>query len=142
MSTSKKPDISTELFYEGKIRDLNEAGALLMRSLIEEDLISKPDFQEGVDPYSFLVDIFKKNERSIKAWTYDWESDSGTRPTIMDFLLLIKLTRSTRILEFMKLLITSDSPDEMAVQHSDLLQTMADHMRDLADKLEGLSKNK
>ncbi len=141
MSEDSKKDFS-QLFYEGEIRDLNEAGAIFLKRLIEEDLPANSEFPDGMDPYKWLADVLGKHERSVKAWTYDWGEESGTKPTIIDFLRIIKITRSQRTMEFIKCLIYEGSPEEHADDHNELVMNIAEVMRDLADRIEQISTKK
>lgn len=133
---------NTCIFYEGKIRNLNEAFPLLLRRYIEEDFPLHPDFPEGADPYRELSIRLGKQERSIKAWTYDWNTETGRRPTLNDLCHIISIVRSTRILEIFNQLLMEGTPKEHLHTHLSLVQNISDSLRDLANKLDTISEKK
>lgn len=125
----------SSLFYSGKIRTMTEAGAMVVRRMIEEDLPNTKWFPKAVDPYEWLADIMKKSEKTIRGWTCDWSSSSGAKPTIVDFLNLIYITKSQRSIELIKGLLEDASPEELAKNHGNILKKIANDMIELGEKI-------
>lgn len=129
-----------KVVFEGEIKTFNEAGALLIKRMIEEDLVEFPFFPEGVDPYRWLASVFGKGERTLRYWAYDWSSPSGKRPTIYDFFCLISIVGSGRVISLMKNLGSGISPQEQLEDYGNIIKTVAGHIRKLADNLDELSE--
>ena len=108
---NRKDDNSeNEIFYEGKLRSISEAGALLVKSIIEEDLPQLPFFQPNEDPYKCVSAHFGKTVRAVTNWSYNWEGASGAKPTITDFFRLLRITRSKRAVNFICNLVSEETP--------------------------------
>jgi len=131
-----------QVLFEGELKSHTEAGSLLVRQMIEVDLPKLPKFTEGMDPYKWLAPYFDKSERTIRAWTYDWEGPSGKKPTLQDFFLLIMLVGSNSIIPFFKVLGSHISPEQQLDEHNGLIKTIADHIQNLANDLYALSEKK
>jgi len=129
-----------KIFYDGQIRSVSEAGALIMRQMIEEDLIRVHDFPAKENPYRWLESKIYKSERTIRRWAYDWESPSGAQPTFADVLRLVHITKSSRLSELLKDILSGATPEELKHNHGNVIKKMAHHVRELADKLEELAE--
>ncbi|MFC1728904.1 hypothetical protein ACFL6I_01090 [candidate division KSB1 bacterium] len=128
-----------KVHFDGQIRSISEAGALMIRYMIEEDLLNYPDFPQHMDPYRWLSARLNKNERTVRGWALDWSSPSGTKPTVIDLLMITHVTKSQRPLELFRDLTSDATPEQQEKNHGDLLRAMANHVRDLADTLDMLS---
>ncbi len=133
--------LNEKVFFEGKYRTIGEAGAMLTKKIIEIDLPNTPGFPPGKDPYKLLAGIFGKSTRGISNWSYDWNSQSGAKPTILDFFNLIRLTKSRRILDFFADLTSDQTPYEQAEKYKELLVKIAGEMRNFSETILKLSKN-
>lgn len=133
---------SNIIFYGGKERHLPEAAALIIRRMIEEDLVNTNWFPAAMDPYVWLSDVLHKSEKTIRGWTIDWTSSSGAKPTIIDFFNLIYLTRSQRPAELIQTLQADATPEELAKNHGDVLKNIAQHIIDVGEKVMSMVNEK
>jgi len=132
-----------KVFYEGEIRTFSEACEIVIQRMIELDLRNAPEFTPESDPYKWLASNMKKNIRVLRGWAYDWNSSSGMRPTLNDFLKIIYITKSRRAIELLEEIISNATPEQKARNHGDLLKQVAAGMRELADHIESIAeKNK
>ena len=131
-----------QVLFEGELKSYSEAGGLLVRQMIEDEVPNSPRFTQGMDPYKWLAPYLDKSERTLRAWTYDWESPSGKKPTIHDFFLLITVIGSSAVIPFFKVLGSQINPEQQLEEHNDLVRTVADHIQKLADDLYKLSEIK
>lgn len=134
----KNPDV----FYDSKIRELSNAASLIVRQMIEKDIQGYNNFSNSEETYKYLSGIFNKSVRTLRAWGTDWESSSGTQPTIMDFLRLVHITKSKRPIELLEQLISDASPEQAARNHNDLIKHLVERIRNFADTIEELSDKK
>ncbi len=128
-----------KVLFEGKEMTISEAGGLLVKRMIEEDLPNTNSFQVNMDPYKWLSDSIDKKERTIRSWTYDWDSASGATPTFMDLINLIKLTKSTRLVEIIESIVSDATIEEQEKNHGKMLKHAAIIVRDLAVQLDNLA---
>ncbi|MCP4727419.1 MAG: hypothetical protein GY863_20445 [bacterium] len=130
---------SLNVVFEGKRMTISEAGGLLVRRMIEEDLPNIKGFLTNADPYKWLSEAMDKTERTIRGWTYDWESSSGAAPSFSDLILLIKVTKSTRLVEIINSLVSEATIEEQEKNHGIMLKHAANIVRDLAGELDNLA---
>ena len=97
-------------------------------------------FQQGADPYKWLASIFGKTDRAIRSWTYDWSGPSGAKPTIFDFFYLVSIAGSDRAVALLKKNGRGITPEDQLRQYGNLIKTVADRIRKLADNLDTLSE--
>ncbi len=138
-STEKASDTADLIFYEGKLRSLSEAGSLLVKNMIEDDLPKTPDYPTGQDPYKWLAQYYNKTVRGVTNWSYDWEGASGAKPTILDFFQLARITKSKRVINFIYNLVSDETPYAQADKYKELLKTIAKEMKDFANTVESLA---
>ena len=131
----------TLVFFESESRPLTEAGALVIRRIIEEDIVNIPDFPPGGDPYKWLSERLKKSERALRGWGYDWNGPSGFKPNLIDFLTLIYMSKSRRGIEFLEELIQDATPEQREKSHGNVLKKVAQHIKELADTIDNLAEN-
>ncbi|MFC1477598.1 hypothetical protein ACFL6L_03920 [candidate division KSB1 bacterium] len=136
----KKTKELLTVHFELEERTLSEAGALLFRRMIEEDLPNAPDFPGKTDPYKWLSKKIGKSARLLRAWAYDWESPSGIRPNIIDFFNIIYLAKSQRPVELFEGIITDATAKQKLQNHGNLLKKIAVHIRELADTIDTISE--
>lgn len=129
-----------KVLIEGELKSYGEAGALLIKRMIEEDLPESSFFHKGVDPYKWLASIFGKTERGIRSWTYDWSGVSGSRPNVEDFFYLVSIAGSDRAVALLKKIGSGITPEDQLRQYGNLIKTVADRIRKLADNLDTLSE--
>ena len=110
-----------------------------MKQMIEEDLLHVSDFPAEESPYRWLESKIRKSEKTIRRWTYDWETTSGAQPTFSDFLTLVHFTKSSRLSELLEDMLSGATPEEQKHNHSNVIKKMAYHVRELADKLDELA---
>ncbi len=132
----------TDVFYSSKTMKVSEAFSMVIRRMIEEDLPNSRFFDKGKDPYSWLASTLKKSEKTIRNWTFDWNTASGTMPTINDFLTLLYLTKSKRPVELLENITSDATPEEQEKNHGDTIIKVSRHIRDLADTLEKMYSKK
>ena len=130
-----------EIFYDGKARPIPEAGGLLFRHMIEQDLLNSPHFQTGEDSYRYIASCLNKHERSIRNWVCNWDAPGGARPTLIDFLLLVHITKSKRPIKLLKDLISDATPEQLKKNHDTTMLNIAEHIRGIADTIENYVKN-
>ncbi len=128
------------IFYEGKTRTVTEAGALLIRHMIELDLNNAPEYNKSSDPYKWLADKMNKSDRAVRYWAIDWDSPGGAKPTIIDFINLMNITKSRRPLEFLGNLVSESTPEQQMNNHGNTMLKASGYIRELADTLEMLAK--
>jgi len=131
---------NSEVLIEGDLKSYSEAGPLLVKRIIEEDLPESPYFQKGADPYKWLGALFGKTERGIRAWTYDWSGQSGSRPNVEDFFYLVSIAGSNRAVAFLNSIGSGITPKEQVKHYGNLIKTIADHIQELVDDLNGLAE--
>ncbi len=129
-----------KVLFEGEVKSFSEAGALLIKRMIEEDLPKSSYCPDGVDPYKWLTSIMDKTERTIRGWAYDWDSPSGKKPTIHDFFCLISIIGSGRAYTLLKNLGSGLTPEEQSKQYGNMIKTVADHIRKLVEDLDELAQ--
>ena len=128
------------VIFEGELKSYGEAGALLIKRMIEEDLPESSLFQKGADPYRWLSSVFGKTDRTIRAWTYNWSGPSGAKPTIFDFFYLVSIAGSGRAIDLLSNMGSSITPEEQLKRYGNLINTIAVHIQELVDDLKGLAK--
>ena len=97
-------------------------------------------FPAKENPYRWLESKIYKSESTIRRWTYDWESPSGAQPTFTEILTLVHITKSSRLSELLEDMLSGATPEEQKHNHSNVIRKMAQHVRELADKLEELAE--
>ena len=105
-----------KVLVEGEIKSYSEAGALLIKRMIEEDLPKSVYFPENEDPYKWLAGLTDKNERTLRGWAYDWNSPSGKKLTIQDFFRLVSVIGPGRSIELLENLGRQLTPEEQSQQ--------------------------
>jgi len=135
--------IST-LFFNGKILTLRESIPILMRQVIEEDVPLLPDYDKNVNPYKFLsekLSIFKTRaigESTVRNWCYEKDT-FGACPALEDFFLIIQITKSKRILQFIGSLIDLKNSEEQALFSSAICEEIGDVILEMGAKLKNIA---
>ena len=130
---------SLNILFEGKKMTITEAGGLLVRRMIEEDLPNTKEFQPHEDPYKRICEAMERSERTIRGWCYDWDSSSGSTPSFHDIMLLVNISKSTRILEIFESAVSEATIEEQEKNHGIMLKHAANIVRDLAGELDNLA---
>ncbi|MCP3686038.1 MAG: hypothetical protein GY861_25615 [bacterium] len=130
------------IFYEGNMRTLSEAGALFMKKLIEEDLPNSDQSLSSVDPYKHVAEKLGKSYRRILYWSHDWDTEGGAKPTITDFLNILNLVKSKRVYEFINALVTDVPPEKQAEIHKEILLTISEEMEKFSKRVKDLAQKK
>lgn len=130
------------VFYESNMRTLSEAGALFIKKIIEDDLPNSDPELSGVDPYKSLAEELGKSYRRVLYWTHDWETEAGAKPTLMDFLNILKLVKSKRIYEFINAIVSDIPPEKQAEIHKEILITISDEMEKFSIRVKELAQKK
>lgn len=131
---------SSKVFYEGEIMTYTLAGSVLIKKMIEEDLINHSGFCKEIDPYEWVGEKIGKKAKTIRSWTYDWSSSSGASPTVVDFFSLINILGKSKVISFLECLNSNNSPESQAEEYGNLIKTIAERLRKLADDLDTLSE--
>ena len=135
--------IST-LYFNGKILTLRESIPILMRQVIEEDVPLLPDYDKNVNPYRFLseklTDLKSRtvSESAIRSWCYEKDS-YGACPALEDFFLIIQITKSKRILQFIGSLIDLKNSEEQALFSSAICEEIGDVILEMGAKLKNIA---
>jgi len=129
-----------KVLIEGELKSYSDAGALLIKRMIEEDLPESSFFQQGADPYKWLASLFGKTERAIRSWTYDWSGPSGSRPNVEDFFYLVSISGSYRAVALLNNIGSGITPKEQAKYYGNLIKTIATHIQELVDDLNELAE--
>jgi len=132
------------LFFNGKIYNLREAIPILMRQIIEEDISLLPDSGQNVNPYRYLSEKLTNlksrtvTEKAIRSWCCDKDT-YGACPTLEDFFLIIQITKSKRILQFIGSLIDLETPEEQANICGSIYEEIGDVILEMGAKLKSLA---
>ncbi len=112
----KKDSLLPVVLYEGELRSYSEAGALLVRKMIEDELDGDYRVMSEGNVYTWLSGKLGKKTSTIRKWTYDWEEKSGSSIPILDFFKLVTLTKSKNALLFLEKLIGESLNDQVQEQ--------------------------
>jgi len=138
----KNNNSEKNVFYEGNMRTLSEAGALFMKKIIEVDLPDSDQMLPGEDPYKHVAEKLGKSYRRILYWSHDWETEGGAKPTITDFLSILNLVKSKRVYEFINALVTDVPPEKQAEIHKEILLTISEEMEKFSKRIKELAQKK
>ncbi len=78
-----------KIFYEGEKMSYSKAGAILLKKMIEEDLINLKIISADEDPHEWIGKKINKSIHTTRQWTYDWLSTSGASPPSRSVPLLL-----------------------------------------------------
>ncbi len=130
---------SPVIYFLGRKMSLNEACAKLMKIVIENYLPGIEGYPIGADPYKWLAGHLRRNEFTVRKWTYEWKK-TGTMPPVDTFLYIIQLSESSVFIDFARSLVNTVScfPCESIKP----LVTISNNLNTLSSEMENLLQEK
>jgi len=127
------------VFYEARIRSFTEAGALMMRTMIEMHSLNTRWFPKGMNPYEWIASKTGKSITTVRHWVNDWSTISGAQPTFVDIIKVAYLTKSGCPIELLRYLIADATPEEHYMNHGNYMRYAANSAEKLAHDLHELA---
>lgn len=119
-------NIDPDVCYSGKPQKLSEACSMLIRKIIEEELIRLEVYDSALGPYDWLSYKTGKHSHTIRKWAFPWHSPSGARPSLQYFLFLAWISKSYHFIEFFEQII--DTPHIRDLHYRKKLDTFASEL--------------
>jgi len=121
------------VFFESELRTASEAGAILVKIIIEEELIHNKVIPQNSNCYEWVSKYLGRSKSTIRKWTYDWNTKNGSPIPFIDLLKLASLSNSRSLLRFVETVVEGSSKD-IAKEHSIMINKIGSELVEVGKK--------